>query len=991
MVLGDNLVNVGLDIGSGTLKYAVIDKKKIITGEPIPVSGHPLKAAQKAISQIRAKGDIEAIGITGTSGEEVAGFLGLQHIDEVTTALNTLKRIYPNTRSVIEIGRENSKYMQLRSSGKQIVVEEYNMNTRCAAGTGSFLDSKSKRSGRSLESFEEEASKSDKPAPIAGRCVVFAETDMVHHFQEGIPERDIIAGMYQALAKNFVAATIPKAADIKRPVLFFGGVSDSRLMQKFLKEELRRQRGIGLKSREFIVPEHNRALHAIGAAIGAQRLEPNVLDKLEHKEQEKQVSSWPELKLKKSKILPPPKINEHLGVQDAYLGLDVGSVSTKAAIIDSKGKVIASHYTYTKMNPAQAVKDLMKELHSRVGDDICIRGTATCGSGRFLNAVLIGANEIIDEISAQGLGCIAVYPKVDTIFEIGGQDSKYLKIEKGTLEAFEMNKECAAGTGSFLEEQCNALGILKKDGRPDLDRFGELALKAKRPVNTGERCTVFMESAVVQHQQNNIDVERICAGLCISVAQNYLNRVVEGKPIGKQIMFTGAVAKYKGLIAAFEMLTGKRITVPNECKLTGAIGAALAAKRRVEQTGEESAFHGFEKIQQSNVHLDTMVCEACPNMCRISSANIQRPDGSKDVYYTGDRCGKFSSKGKKKHVLPDYFADREKIMERIASSISEEIGAELGKRKVGMLRTMLHNDYYPLWSTFFQALGFEVVLSDRTNRKMIEDGVEAVSGEPCFPQKVSHGHMKNLLDKKLDFVFVPSMIETEGICGIEKSYACPYVQGTPYIFSSAFENEKMIVPKVNLKEDVVQALYDIGHQIGRDDEEIAYAYDLAKQAQKKFRKALLKRGKEVLKQYAGKEAYVLVARPYHMDSALVLDIWKRMQEDLGVPVLPMDYLPLDNYDIRKKHPNMYWTYGQKILQAAMAINDSYKKDWPKLRPVFITNFGCGPNSFIYPYFKEESDVPPIMISIDEHTAAAGIITRYQAGHRMRRQIGAMIQ
>jgi len=526
---------------------------------------------------------------------------------------------------------------------------------------------------------------------------------------------------------------------------------------------------------------------------------------------------------------------------DAFLGIDVGSLSTNVVAIDKDKNVLARSYLMTEGRPIEAVKRGLKEVGDLIKDKVNILGVGTTGSGRYLTGDFVGADVVHNEITAQAIAAINIDPNVDTIFEIGGQDSKYVSLENQAVVDFEMNKVCAAGTGSFLQEQAEKLNINIED------EFGELALRSKCPVNCGERCTVFMESDLVAHQQTGVPKEDLVAGLAYSIVYNYLNKVVGDKRVGDNIFFQGGVAWNKAVVAAFEKVTGKRITVPPHHDVTGAIGAAILAMENhnglmlgIHADEQKSKFKGFD-LSQKGYTITTFECKDCPNQCEIKEVKVE---GEVPLYY-GSRCEKYDTQRKKvDSKLSDPFRERERILFSLHKEfISKEQGAtNREKKKIGVPRTLFFHEFFPYWATFFEDLGFEVVLSDRTNKQIIREGVEQVLSETCFPVKVAHGHILNLLKKKVDYIFLPSLInmrkEDESH---EETYACPYVQALPYIIKTAIDVEpqgaKMLTFPIHFKLDrtiLLKRLYKLGKELKRRKSKIRAALLRAESCQEEF-------------------------------------------------------------------------------------------------------------------------------------------------------------
>jgi predicted CoA-substrate-specific enzyme activase len=574
-----------------------------------------------------------------------------------------------------------------------------------------------------------------------------------------------------------------------------------------------------------------------------------------------------------------------------------------------------------------------------------------------------------NEITAQATAAARIDPHVDTIFEIGGQDSKYISLENGVVVDFEMNKVCAAGTGSFLEEQAEKLDISIKE------QFGAMALQAPEPIRMGERCTVFIESDLVHHQQRGARTDELVGGLSYSIVQNYLNRVVGEKRVGNRIFFQGGTAFNKGVVAAFEKWLGKDIVVPENHDVTGAIGVAILAKE--EKTWNESTFKGFD-LSERKYELTTFECKGCSNMCLIRKVSIE---GEKPLFY-GSRCEKYDViKRSRGENLPDIFAEREALL--FAPYEGEEDLPD-DAPIIGIPRILHIHELFPFWKAFFTELGYRIVLSDPTNKELIREGVETSVAETCFPIKAAHGHVLNLLKMGIKDIFIPSIINIKSPDPeIELTQTCPYIQSFPYTAKSSIDFEgygaRVLQPIIHFgwgRDQVERELVRFGRKLRRSAHKVKKALAKAETNQEKFYSALIKRGEEILEGLKpGDKVMIIVGRPYNScDSGINLEVPKKLRE-LGVLALPMDYLPLDSASRKEGIKEMYWRYGQKILSAAHLIKEN-----PNLHPVFISNFGCGADSFILHFFRDTllGGKPFLQLEIDEHSADAGVITRCEA-------------
>src|SRR6185369_3918665 len=502
--------------------------------------------------------------------------------------------------------------------------------------------------------------------------------------------------------------------------------------------------------------------------------------------------------------VPPPN-DEQI---PAYLGLDIGSVSTNVVVIDEFGTVIHDIYLRTAGRPIEAVQQGLSEVERIWGKRLEILGVGTTGSGRELIAEFVGADVVNDEITAHKTGAIHISntlggEPVDTIFEIGGQDSKFISIENGVVVDFAMNEACAAGTGSFLEEQAEKLGISIKG------EFARLALAAPSPTRLGERCTVFMERDVTGWLHKGETVPNLVAGLAYSIALNYLNRVVRGRRIGNVVYFQGGTAYNDAVTAAFASLLEKKITVPPYNGVMGAIGMALIARQWRQATGADSRFRGYD-LHKLKLSTRDFVCKACSNFCDMKEFVIE---GQKS--YWGDKCSdkfrKPSATGRKP-VIDDLFAYREELLEKLSA-------AATGKVKVGLPRAMSMLERLPFWRRYFAELGIPTVLSPVTDPKIAAAGLELTVAQPCYPVQVAHGHVQALVEAGVDYILTPNMADAEasGSC----AHYCPWNQTLPWVLRSAPglepEQHRFLIPTLHFQlgpEQVKKGLFDAMRRIG---------------------------------------------------------------------------------------------------------------------------------------------------------------------------------
>ncbi|MFQ3549295.1 MAG: acyl-CoA dehydratase activase [Armatimonadota bacterium] len=967
-------IRIGLDIGSDTIKTIIYENNNIAeTLDILKVEGKPVRkvktALEKVLEYINNNEDVYC-GITGSGASSIAKLIDADAIHEPNAIASAIDHFYPEVRTVIEMGRETQKYLLFERdpvSGR-LLVEDSSLGNKCASGSGSFLDHMAKRLNYdSIEEFAKIAAKTKSPASLSGRCAVFTESDIVHLYQKGTPKERIAAGIHQAISRNYRSA-ISRGKEFRDKIAFIGGVSENPAVIRFLSEELE------LGNRLF-VPEHNRTIGAIGAAIRAEKkiFIKEALAKIDdYLRKPLEYPGCEPIKMEISEIMPPLKVEEVPSyIERAALGVDIGSVSTKAALvteIDGKIKVIASYYRRTNGNPLEAVKDTLSVIKKQI-DDMGVKiktiSAATTGSGRYLTADYIGADIIRNEITAQASGALSYADDIDTIFEIGGQDSKYIRLDGDIIIDFEMNKACAAGTGAFLEKQAMRLDI-------PLEEFGDTALKNTRPPDLDWTCTVFSESAMVYYQQNNVPVEDLAAGICLASVKNYLNKNVGSRAIGNKIAFQGAVAFNKGMIAAYETVLGRKIIVPPYPHITGAVGVARLA---YYEAPEASHFRGFDTVLDSEYEISSFECKSCANRCDVNT--FQMKGGKK--YFYNDRCEKFSGDQKENlgEHLPDLFAEREELLMNSYTKPHIE-----GAKSVGIPRGLMFSEYYPLYAAFFGELGFNVVPSDPTNKRIIEMGLDLAIGEPCFPFKVAHGHFMDLVEKKVDIIFAPAVLNTEQRNpNFRQSQTCPYLQAAPDVISSAVgikeRGIQLLAPRLHFKRGrrhIENQFIESAKKLGISPSNARKAFDTALNVLNDFRKKIDLRGAEILKSL-GKDdmAFIVVGRPYSLyDQAVNMDIGKKIQ-DLGILAIPQDFLPLEAADITDVWSGIYSRQIQKKIMAARIIRQD-----KRLRAVVLTYFACGPDSFGNPFFKEEIGEPCYMMQIDEHTADAGVITRIEA-------------
>lgn len=973
------IYSLGIDVGSTSVNTVVLDIENNVVKEFYDFSyGKPFHVLKDRLDEILTEynsDNLRYIAFTGSGGKKAAELLGGAVVNEIISQSTSASALYPKARTIIEMGGEDSKliFMENGLPNGRSYLSDFAMNSLCAAGTGSFLDQQGKRIGVKIDKeFGELSLKSENPPRIAGRCSVFAKSDMIHLQQVATPIHDILAGLCFAVARNF-KSTLGKGKELTTPVLFQGGVASNVGMIRAFKEVLH------LKDDELVIPQNHASMGAIGAVMYLQNNSDKYvpfkgikeLKAFVENEEASKVSSIKPLKDKGHKLNREIRdISQERDPVDVFLGIDVGSLSTNVVLIDKNINVIARRYIPTASKPLNAIRRGLAEIREEIGSKVNVIGAGTTGSGRYLTGDFIGADIIQNEITAQATATIAFNPEVDTIFEIGGQDSKYIQIQNGVVTNFEMNKVCAAGTGSFLEEQAEKLNInIKKE-------FEALGFQGQNPSKLGERCTVFMESDLNSLLQKGDQKENLISGLAYSTVQNYINRVVRDKPVGDNVFFQGGVTNNKAVVSAFEEVTGKKIQIPPHFDVTGAIGAAILAMNKMPE-GAKTRFKGFE-VSQTQFSTDTFVCKKCSNHCEIRRIKVE---GQKPLFY-GGICDMYEVEERKgKGIdIPNLFEERIDML--LDGYKPPKVNT---KTTIGIPRgLMIFYQQFPFWRAFFETLGYEVVLSDESSKKVLNKGLEIMTAETCLPVELIHGHVQNLLEKNVDHIFLPFIVDSEPKDGTKTSNAnCPWVQSHSFMIKAALRNNedinKLLIPTLHFRyfktafEKEITTFMKEKFNLSKSS--IHHAIKSAVKAQDKFEERIQVRGKEVLSDLPkDKKSFVILGRPYNTgDTMQNLNLVEKL---IGMDMLPipLDYLPLNEQNITDSYPNMYWPNGRKIVAGARLVGKS-----DNLNAIYLGNFRCGPDTFIQHYVKKEIQNKPFLhLEVDEHSADAGMITRIEA-------------
>ncbi|UCF63457.1 MAG: hypothetical protein JSW33_12965 [bacterium] len=945
-----------------------------LKGSPVETTAMVLKEILEVVPQ----NAIKNAHVCGSGGKLISDILKIKYENEFKAIAHGVGALHPEYATVFEMGGQNAKYLALAQMGStaETGIQDYEKSGDCAAGTGSFLDQQASRLKYRIEDIGDIVQQAERSAKIAGRCSVFAKSDMIHAQQKGYQPPEVFKGLCEAVARNFKSGII-KGRAFRKPVLFIGGVAKNiGVVQAF-------RNVFNLDESELQVSDYYAWMGAIGAAISArdgytsqQKVDFSGIlrGKYTRGNGEKAMSPLTAEKviLLRDQI-KPRAMSENEEEVEAYLGIDIGSVSTNLVLLDDQGQMIKEIYTRTEGRPIEVVDRCLHQIQLEFGSKIRVKGVGTTGSGRELIGELVGADTINDEITAHKTGAEflakTMLDKVpDTIFEIGGQDSKYISIENGVVVDFAMNEACAAGTGSFLEERAEELGISIKE------EFARLALSSRTPTKLGERCTVFMQQDVAAYQQRGASKADLTAGLAYSIVYNYLNRVVRDKKIGEVIFFQGGTAYNDAIACAFAKVLNKEVIVPPYNGVVGAVGMALLAREKFIKTGKTTKFRGFG-LDNVDYTLREFTCKACTNYCQMQEFTVE---GEKT--YWGDQCSDKFRRHRAdtpKPVIDDLIGLRRKLY------FGEYDPDFQGKAVIGLPRGMYIYEQFPFWNTFFRELGYSVLLSDETNSRLIKSGVEASVAEPCIPIQVYHGHVLNLLEKSVDWVFIPNNINAETPFKNVNSYYCPWGQTLPFVVRSApmleEKSANFLIPTLRFRlgrEAVQKSLEKALTPLGEKGQTIKAALDAAYQKKREIELKMLKAGEIALEslQRAGEIGIVLVGRTYNInDRGLTLDIGNKLRNYYGVNVIPMDFLPVDSIDISDVNANMYWNYGRKILAAAKIVGK-----YSNLHIIYMTNFKCGPDSYIKHYITQASGKPFLILQFDGHGNDAGYMTRCEA-------------
>ncbi len=966
------MYNLGINIGSSSIKAVLMDGESLLLQNVIEHEGDFLTSLKKLIYNDEIPSDCRIL-VTGTEGRYM---VNSNNVIESLCVERAINHLNIKADAVVSLGGENFVVYTLDENGK--IITNFSGN-KCASGTGEFFKQQLGRMDLSLADILA-IPESAKPHPLSSRCSVFMKSDCTHKLNKGeATKHDIVLSLSDVMATK--VADFLKRAKIKEgKVVLTGGVTENRHIIEYIKDKLP-----GL---EIIVPEQARYFEAFGAALladksGSSLPAPDML----FKDINNAFGRYPSLKnsLGKVRYIEPLRGRIKAG-REYILGIDGGSTTTKVALIDFEtDEIVAEYYGRTHGDPVKALKKCLSEVQSQIreqiGDSkILISLAATTGSSREILGVFVETAGVYNEIIAHATGTTYFKKDIDTIFEIGGQDAKYVYLKNGVPIDYAMNEACSAGTGSFLEE--SASGDLNIT---DVKQIGDIALKASSPLKFGEHCSAFINSDIRKAIQYGASKEDITAGIITSIVSNYLNRVVGNRAIGQNIVLQGGVAKNKSVPLAFAMLLDKDITVPPSPELLGAFGVGILAKQKfADGLLEKSSFDLKQLLDTEIISDKEFICRACENFCPIKVLKVNG-----HTYMFGGRCNKYANSRKKKVIdensVFNYIDAREELMFGECSPNP----AALEKKKdyvVGIPRAFSVYTLWPFYSWFFHSLGIEVRLSD----EILQEGVAKVESAYCFPAEIAHGAVQSIIKSGADFIFVPHFRDMPSYEDEVHANFCPITQSLPYYIKQAFTEIKdsaILSPIISFKygkEKALEGMLELSGQLNVSKSEIERAFKIAHRKQEEFFTKYKALGNEALEKArkADRPVIALLGRPYNaFTKDANMGIPKKFTSR-GYSIIPYDMLPFEETKIFN---NMYWYYGQQDMKAASLL-----KDEDNIFITYITNFSCAPDSFMLHYMKWMMGTKPFLIlELDSHSADAGIDTRVEAfldiidGYRLR--------
>ena len=929
-------LHVGLDIGSTTVKLVILDEAFSIVYETYKRHFSNVKLTINQVIEeayFKFKDADITIAVTGSGALSVHKALDIAYVQEVIAATEAIERVIPETDVVIELGGEDSKITYMRGAIEQ------RMNSICAGGTGAFIDQMASLLQTDALGLNELSKDFTKLYPIASRCGVFAKTDIQALINQGAKKADIAVSVFQSVV-NQTISNLACGRPIRGKVAFLGGPLHFLPMLKARFVET-----LNLRDDEVIAPDNGQIFVALGAAIYGSSLETikfkEVYDKTliqgdnEEKESETLAPLFESEEEKEAfilnhqtKELKERRLEDYQGAM--YLGIDSGSTTSKVVLISEDAELLYTYYGSNEGRPLDIVLEKIKEIYYRKQPKAFIKAAGCTGYGEdFLKEAFdldFGEVETIAHFKAAEF----FNPKVDFILDIGGQDMKSMKISDGIIESVLLNEACSSGCGSFLETFAKTVNM-------DAREFSQIALEAKAPVDLGSRCTVFMNSNVKRAQKEGASLADISAGLAYSLVKNAIQKVIKVRDpskLGQNIVVQGGTFLSDAVLRAFELVTGVQATRPSVAGLMGAFGMALISKEKAKE--EVSSILPLEELEDFHYKTIQTHCHQCTNNCALN-VNIF-PNGKR--YITGNRCEKGAGITKSKTKLPNLYAYK---LNRVFDY--ESLPSDQAKRgQVGLPRVLNMYENYPFWHTFFTSLGYEVVLSDQSSREIYEKGIESIPSETaCYPAKITHGHIENLIAKGVKFIFYPSVFyEEKQYEKADNTLNCPVVAGYSEVIKNNLENLRehdvqFMNPFISFddRKKLVKRLSEVFPSIPVT--ELQYAVGAAYEEADRYRSDLRSEGERTLKEIEEKgiKGIVLAGRPYHIDPEINHGI-PELITSLGLAVISEDSIAhLEDMQSKLRVLDQ-WTYHSRLYRAAQIVG---QRD--NLEMIQLNSFGCG--------------------------------------------------
>lgn len=972
----------GMDLGSTTAKVIIARKNETsITTVFSAYKRHHAKIRETLngiLEEARQKlGDISSsVSITGSAGMGIAETTDLPFVQEVVASANYIKLMQPDIRTFIEIGGEDSKIIFFDED----FHADMRMNGSCAGGTGSFLDQIAVLLDIPIEQFDSYASQGKKVFPIATRCGVFAKTDVQSLLSHNVSREDIALSAFHAVALQ-VLSTLTRGHDINSKVLLGGGpLTFNSYLRKAFIESIS-----DIPEKDFIITESPQLIPATGTALSnnddAKTFTLSEISLLLKKKasassvdlgrttlpalfsDSHEYESW---KKENSRYTVGRFNIETHDSADCFLGIDSGSTTTKIVLSASTGEIIATFYKNNLGDPIGTVQAGLREISNycrkhRFNPDI--KGSAVTGYGESLIKCAFNLDHGYVETMAHYRAASEYSPGVSFILDIGGQDMKAMYVKDGFVADIQINEACSSGCGSFIETFANNMNYT-------VSEFAQIACRSKQPYDLGTRCTVFMNTKVKQALREGVSIEDISAGLSFSIIKNTLYKVLKLKDtdqLGKTILVQGGTFKNDSVMRALELLLEREIIRPDIPELMGAYGCALKAMDHFNLHHSDSNFIGFENsLEKIDTSKQTLECKGCENRCQITKLTFHNGNH----FYIGNKCERI-------------FTNNTEITERGENLVSEKrdiiFRRNLSARKpkgitLGIPRILNMFENFPFWSKFLNECGIDVVLSDRSNIEIFEAGVKSVMSENiCFPAKIAHGHILNLIEKKVDRIFFPNVVfEENEYPDSVNSFNCPVVTGYPCVIRSALDTEgrydmPLDSPPISFKNTrlLKKQLYRYMKTFDVNEHTVKKAFKAAIHEQKLTKKRLQDRARTLIRKAEEKNLplLVLAGRPYHIDKLINHGI-PELISDLGAIVIPEDSIPdLNKITLFDVNVLSQWAYTNRLYATAKWISQH-----PRAQIVQINSFGCGPDAVSVDEVRDilvENDKLHTLVKVDE--------------------------